>query len=124
MEKAFFEPAGFGPETLESSRRRQQADAAVRWVGGVTCNPAGDPTGFAGEVGVANVTNDLLCCSHSTLQGLAAGNGVGSVPHCDAAGQDALSGASVERVHNGGRGCVQQDGAGSVTAILKYIPHM
>lgn len=36
-------------------------------------------------------TNDLLSCSHSVLQSLAAGSGAGRVPHSDAAGQDAAS---------------------------------
>lgn len=38
------------------------------------------------------------------LQGLAAGDGAGAVRHADAAGLDALNGASVEGVHHGGRG--------------------
>lgn len=70
---------------------------------GGTCNQGG----FVGEAGVVNVqkeekrdTSDLLSC----IQGLAAGDGAGAVPHSDAAGPDALNGASVEGVHNGGRG--------------------
>lgn len=45
--------------------------------------------------------NDLLSCIHTALQGFAAGNGGGTVPHSDAAGQDTLDGASIERGHDG-----------------------
>lgn len=69
---------------------------------GVTCNPGG----FAGGAGAENVqkeeksdTIDLLSYFHSTLQGL--GNGAGAIPHGDAVGQDALSGASLEGGHDG-----------------------
>ena len=66
-----------------------------------------DPGGSAGEAGGVNVlegcegdTNDPLSCFHDVLQRLAAGRGAGTVPHCDAAGEDALNGASVERVRS------------------------
>ncbi len=76
-------------------------------MGGITCNAEG----FAGETGVVNVleggerdTNDLLSCSHYPLKGLVAGRVAGAIPHSDAAGQNALDGASVEGAHDGGRG--------------------
>ncbi len=66
-------------------------------MGGITCNAEG----FAGETGAVDVleggerdTNDLLSCSHYPLKGLAAGRVAGTVPHSDAASQDALDGAS------------------------------
>lgn len=48
--KTVFEPAGFGPNNLQSSPRQQQAEETVEWVGGVTCNPGR----FPGEVGALN----------------------------------------------------------------------
>lgn len=72
-------------------------------MGGGTCNHGG----FVREAGAVNVqkeeerdTRDLLSC----IQGLAAGDGAGAVPHSDAAGPDAPNGASVEGVHHGGSG--------------------
>lgn len=66
------------------------------WAGGIACNTEG----FAGEMGAVNVlkegergSTDLLSCPHYAMEGLAAGCGVGSVPHSDAAGQDALYGS-------------------------------
>lgn len=50
-----------------------------------------------------NYTN-LLSCSDSALQGVVVGSGAGAVPHGDSPGQNAFNGASVERVHNRGRG--------------------
>ncbi len=76
-------------------------------MGGITCNAEG----FAGETGAVDVleggerdTNYLLSCSHNPLKGLAAGRVAGAIPHSDAASQNALDGASVEGVHDGGRG--------------------
>lgn len=37
-----------------------------------------------------------------TMQSLAAEHGAGVVPHSDAEAQDALNGASIESVHDGG----------------------
>ncbi len=74
----------------------------VGWVG-ITCNAEG----FAGETGAVECpggrgerdTNNLLSCSHYPLEGLAVGRVAGAIPHSDAAGQDALDGASVEGAH-------------------------
>ncbi len=76
-------------------------------MGGIICNAEG----LAGEMGAVNVleggkrdTDYLLSCSHYPLKGLAAGRVAGAIPHSDAASQNALDGASVEGVHDGGRG--------------------
>lgn len=65
--------------------------------------------GFFSETGAVNVleggerdTNDPLCSSHYALEGSMTGRIAGSKPHSDAARQDALDGASVESVHDGG----------------------
>lgn len=50
-----FRPAGFGSETPRSPPRRQQAEEAVRWAGGVKCNLGG----FAGEAGVRNEGREM-----------------------------------------------------------------
>ena len=75
------------------------------WVGGVAC----DSEGFAGQACIVNVlegreggSNDLLRRSHRAPQDLPAGRRAAPVPHGDAAGQDALDGAPVERAHDGG----------------------
>lgn len=44
----------------------------------------------------------LLSCSHNALEGILAAPGASAVPRGDAAGEDALSGASVKCVHDGG----------------------
>lgn len=44
---------------------------------------------------------ELLSCDHSALEGLSAGPGASAVPRGDAAGEDALSGASVKCIHDG-----------------------
>lgn len=45
----------------------------------------------------------IFSATLSALLGHASGNGAGSVPHGDAAAQDALNGASIKAIHNGGR---------------------
>lgn len=51
VQETVFEPAGVDLEALQSCRpRQQQANEAVRWVVGVTCNPGG----FA-RLGVVNI---------------------------------------------------------------------
>ncbi len=42
-------------------------------------------------------------------EGLAAGRVAGTIPHSDAASQNALDGASVEGAHDGGRGSCSSD---------------
>lgn len=92
----------------------------MRWLGGVTCNTGG----FAG-VGVINVqkggrrdTNDLLSGSHCGLQ---SGNGAGAVPHSDAVGQNALSGGSVKRVHNGGQDSCSSQFPQNIESLFSYF---
>lgn len=45
---------------------------------------------------------ELLSCDHNALEGLSAGPGASAEPRGDAAGEDALSGASVKCIHGGG----------------------
>lgn len=47
------------------------------------------------------------------LHGLLAGASAGTVPHSDAAGQDALNGTSVESVHDSGRSSCNFSGENS-----------
>uniref|UniRef100_A0A8C1C164 Circadian locomoter output cycles protein kaput n=1 Tax=Cyprinus carpio carpio TaxID=630221 RepID=A0A8C1C164_CYPCA len=63
-------------------------------------------------------TNDLLSCSHYALQSLPAGRVAGAIPHSDAAGQNALDGASVEGVHDGGWGSGSPQFAVEVETLL------
>ncbi len=95
-------------------------------MGGITCNAEG----FAGETGAVNVleggkrhTNNLLSCSHYSLKGLAAGRVAGAIPHSDAASQNALNGASVEGVHDGGRGSGSSEFAEEVETLLCILGH-
>ncbi len=95
-------------------------------MGGITCNAEG----FAGETGAVDVleggerdTNDLLSCSHYPLKGLAAGRVAGTIPHSDAASQDALDGASVEGAHDGGRGSGSSEFAEEVETLLRSYIH-
>ena len=88
---------------------------------GITCNAEG----FSSETGSINVleggerdTNDLLSCSHYALQSLPAGRVAGAIPHSDAAGQNALDGASVEGVHDGGWGSGSPQFAEEVETLL------
>lgn len=73
-------------------------------MGGVTCNP----DGFAGEAAAIDVqkggkrdADDPLSCSGGALQSLPAGGSASAVPRSDAAGRDALNGASGESVQDG-----------------------
>ncbi len=93
-------------------------------MGGITCNAEG----FAGETGAVDVleggerdTNYLLSCSHYPLKGLAAGCVEGAIPHSDAASQNALNGASVEGVHDGGRGSGSFEFAEEVETLLCFL---
>ena len=95
VEETVLEPAGSGSETPQSPPRRQQVEEAVRWVGGVTCNPGGSAGVINVQKGGKRDTNDSLSCSHSALQ-------EGAVPQGDAAGQDTFNGASGEGGHDGG----------------------
>ena len=88
---------------------------------GITCNAEG----FTGETGSINVleggegdTNDLLSCSHYALKGLPAGRVAGTIPHSDAAHQNALDGASVEGAHDGGWGSDSSQFAEEVETLL------
>lgn len=105
VDKAVCESYGVdpGPQYFlpEGRRLKWECDG----VGGVTSNADSS----AGEVGVEDVceggqsgTNDLPGCIHCVLQSLPAGGSAASVPHSDAASDDTLSGASVERAHDGG----------------------
>ncbi len=107
MYEAVLQSAGPRPETTQSSSLMAADWRSCVSGGGITCNAEG----FAGETGAVDVleggerdTNDLLSCSHYPLKGLAAGRVAGTIPHRDAASQDALDGASVEGAHDGGRG--------------------
>ncbi len=66
-------------------------------------------------------TNNLLSCSHYPLEGLAVGRVAGAIPHSDAAGQDALDGASVEGAHDGGRGSGSSEFAEEVETLLCFL---
>ncbi len=81
-----------------------------------------------GETGAVDVleggetdTNDLLSCSHYPLKGLAAGCVAGTIPHSDAARQNALNGASVEGTHDGGRGSGSSEFAEEVETLLCFL---
>ncbi len=93
-------------------------------MGGITCNAEG----FAGETGAVDVleggerdTNYLLSCSHCPLKGLGAGCVAGAIPHSDAASQNNLDGASVEGVHDGGRGSGSPEFAAEVEMLLCFL---
>ncbi len=61
-------------------------------------------------------TNDLLSCSHYPLKGLAAGRVAGTIPHSDAASQNALEGA-----HDGGWGSGSSEFAEEVETLLCFL---
>ncbi len=124
MDKAVLQSAGPRLETPQSPPWWQQTEEAVCRVGGITCNAEG----FAGETGAVDVleggerdTNDLLSCSHYPLKGLAAGRVAGTIPHSDAASQNALVGASVETAHDGGRGSGSSEFAEEVETLLCFL---
>ncbi len=64
---------------------------------------------------------DLLSCSHYPLKGLAAGRVAGTIPHSDAASQNALDGASVEGAHDGGRGSGSSEFVEEVETLLCFL---
>ncbi len=89
---------------------------------GITCKAEG----FAGETGAVDVleggerdTNYLLSCS--PLKGLAAGRVSGAIPYSDAASQNALDGASVEGVHDVGRGSGSFEFAEEVDTLQCFL---
>ncbi len=93
-------------------------------MGGITCNAEG----FAGETGAVDVleggerdTHILLTCSRYPLKGLAAGRVASTLPHSDAASQNALDGASVEGTHDGGRSSSSSEFAEEVEMLLCFL---
>ncbi len=93
-------------------------------VGGITCNGEG----FAGETGAVYIleggerdTNYLLSCSHFSLKCLATGRVSSTIPHSDAASQNALYGASVEGADDGGRGSGSSQFAEEVEMLLCFL---
>ncbi len=93
-------------------------------MGGITCNAEG----FEGEAGAVDVleggerdTNDLHRCSYYPLKGLAAGRIAGTIPHSDAASQNALDGASVEGAHDMGWSSGSSEFAEEVETLLCFL---
>lgn len=93
-------------------------------VGGVTHN-AECVAGQAGVVdilkGGEGINNDLTGCSHYVLQSFSAGCSATSIPHGDAAGQNAVSGGSVEGVHNGDLGFGSSQHVAKIEALLSFL---
>uniref|UniRef100_A0A9J7ZV02 Uncharacterized protein n=1 Tax=Cyprinus carpio carpio TaxID=630221 RepID=A0A9J7ZV02_CYPCA len=81
-----------------------------------------------GETGSLNVleggekdTNNLLSCIHYALKGFPAGRVAGTIPHSDAARQNALDGASFEGAHDGGRDSGSSQFAEEVEMLLCFL---
>ncbi len=64
---------------------------------------------------------NLLSCSHYSLKCLAAGRVESTIPHSDAASQNALDGASVEGAHEGGRGSGSSQFAEKVETLMCFL---
>ncbi len=80
------------------------------WVGAVNVLEGGESD-----------TNNILSCSHYALEGLAAGRIAGTIPHSDAACQDALNGASVEGAHDRSQGSGSSQFVEEVEMLLCFL---